>query len=109
MATFLHCQRLIECSSQVPGFQFPRFRLQTSAIKELPHHKCKAPTVPGAFSPFALSLCFGWANDLALSGEADFAVKGHCSRAIEDEHDCNRGKRNDVVIDSEALMNANDK
>jgi hypothetical protein len=59
---------------------------------------CKAPTVSGAFTPFRtvlLELC-----------KADLAVKRQRSSAVEGKHDSQGDKSQDVVVDSETLMDA---
>jgi hypothetical protein len=99
-ATFLLHARLNGCSKQVPGFQFPRFRLQLSATKELPTTHVRPPQYRG---PSIRMGCFGF------SGKADFAVEGHGSGTVDDQHDRDCSQRNNVVVDSEALMDANGK
>jgi hypothetical protein len=79
----------------MPDFQFPR-----SGFPNLQHHSPpigKAPKTPGAFTSFA-----GFLG----SGEANLAIEGQASGAAKEEHHGHHRKREDVVVDSEALVDA---
>jgi hypothetical protein len=82
------------CSSHGFGFQYPQ-------QKNSPP-KCKAPRVSGAFTPFGGEIIC-WAS----LGETYFSVECEGSCAVEEQHDSQGSEGEDVVVDSEALMDAN--
>jgi hypothetical protein len=82
------------CSSYSSGFTYPQ-------QKNSPP-KCKASRISGAFSPFGLF----WFDESSRSGETDLAVEREGSSTVDSQHDSQGGESEDVVIDSEALMDA---
>jgi hypothetical protein len=74
--------------------------------KRTPHQNVRPPLYRGP--SLRLRLCFS-AGLVIGSGKAYSAIEGHGSGTVNHQHDRDRGKRDDVVVDSESLMNADNK